>query len=48
MRFEIHRLDHHQDSANGRLIADAETVRALVEAAARTGERLYIRPCPTA
>ncbi|MDH6135094.1 hypothetical protein P3T37_004504 [Kitasatospora sp. MAA4] len=48
MRFEIQRLDHHQDPATDPLIADAETVRALVEAAARTGERLYIRPCPIA
>ncbi len=48
MRFEILRLDDHQGSATDRLIADAETVSELVAAAARTGERLYIRPCPTA
>ncbi|MCX4746899.1 hypothetical protein OG455_15440 [Kitasatospora sp. NBC_01287] len=48
MRFEILRLDDQQGSATDRLIADAETVRRLVEDAARTGERLYIRPCRTA
>lgn len=48
MRFEILRLDDLQDSATDPLIADAETVRELVAAAARTGERLYIRPCPPA
>ncbi|MDH6116507.1 hypothetical protein [Kitasatospora sp. GAS204B] len=45
MRFEILRLDDPQSSTTDRLIADAETVRRLVEDAARTGERLYIRPC---
>jgi hypothetical protein len=44
MRFEILHLDD-QGSAAVRQIADAETVRELVEDAARTGERLYIRPC---
>ncbi|MEZ0091062.1 hypothetical protein [Streptacidiphilus sp. EB129] len=47
MRFEITRLDDNE-SAEGadtdRLIADAETVRAMVEDAAESGERLYIRP----
>ncbi|MER6298411.1 hypothetical protein ABT247_02400 [Kitasatospora sp. NPDC001539] len=47
MRFEILRLDDTDGSAADRLIADAETVREYVEAAARTGERLLIRPCPT-
>ncbi|MGF1429448.1 hypothetical protein [Kitasatospora sp. LaBMicrA B282] len=45
MRFEILRLDDQRGAATDRLIADAETVRRLVEDAARTGERLYIRPC---
>lgn len=45
MRFEILRLDDIQGAATDTLIADAATVRELVEAAARTGERLYIRPC---
>ncbi|MFE4516008.1 hypothetical protein ACFRAR_35050 [Kitasatospora sp. NPDC056651] len=44
MRFEIVRLD---DTAADPLIADAATVNELVQAAARTGERLLIRPCPT-
>ncbi|MER7704897.1 hypothetical protein ABTX81_18640 [Kitasatospora sp. NPDC097605] len=47
MRFEILRLDDANGTATDRLIADAETVRELVQAAARTGERLLIRPCPT-
>lgn len=47
MRFEIVRLDEADGSATGRLIADADTVREVVQAAARTGERLLIRPCPT-
>ncbi|MDH6112670.1 hypothetical protein P3T36_001551 [Kitasatospora sp. MAP12-15] len=47
MRFEIHRLDQNQDPAADLLIADAATVRELIETAAKTGERLYIRPCPT-
>ncbi|MFG2906184.1 hypothetical protein ACGF13_14090 [Kitasatospora sp. NPDC048286] len=47
MRFEIVRLDDINGSAADRLIADAATVREVVEAAARTGERLLIRPCPT-
>ncbi|WP_406202837.1 hypothetical protein OH807_25265 [Kitasatospora sp. NBC_01560] len=47
MRFEILRLDDTRGTATDRLIADAETVREFVQAAARTGERLLIRPCPT-
>lgn len=45
MRFEILRLDDARGAATDRLIVDAETVRELVERAASTGERLYIRPC---
>ncbi|WP_168219625.1 hypothetical protein [Kitasatospora sp. MMS16-BH015] len=48
MRFEILRLDDAQGTATDSLIADAATVRELVEAAARTGERLLIRPCKAA
>ncbi|MFC1417400.1 hypothetical protein [Streptacidiphilus cavernicola] len=44
MRFEIMRLSDIDGSTTDRLIADAETVRAMVEDAAATGERLYIRP----
>jgi hypothetical protein len=44
MHFEILRLNDSEDSAADRLIADADTVRAMVEDAAATGERLYIRP----
>ncbi|MFJ6618362.1 hypothetical protein ACIQOW_12415 [Kitasatospora sp. NPDC091335] len=47
MRFEIVRLDGPDGSAADSLIADAATVREFVQAAARTGERLLIRPCPT-
>ncbi|MFJ3789229.1 hypothetical protein [Kitasatospora sp. NPDC090091] len=47
MRFEILRLDDAHGTATDRLIADAETVREVVQAAASTGERLLIRPCPT-
>jgi hypothetical protein len=43
MRFEVMRLDA-DGTTTDRLIADAETVRAMVEDAALTGERLYIRP----
>lgn len=46
MRFEIMRLDDADGVATDRFIADAEAVRELVETAAATGERLYIRPCP--
>jgi len=45
MRFEVMRLDDDNDgTGNDRLIADEETVRAMVEDAAESGERLYIRP----
>lgn len=44
MRFEIMRLNDTDGSTTDRLIADADTVRAMVEDAAATGERLYIRP----
>ncbi|MEV7781460.1 hypothetical protein [Kitasatospora sp. NPDC088351] len=47
MRFEILRLDDAHGGATNPLIADAETVREVVQAAAHTGERLLIRPCPT-
>ena len=43
MRFEVMRLDADGNTTDP-LIADAETVRAMVEDAALTGERLYIRP----
>jgi hypothetical protein len=48
MRFEITRLDDANGVATDSFIADADTVRELVEHAAATGERLYIRPCPVA
>ncbi|WP_181442527.1 hypothetical protein [Streptomyces tateyamensis] len=44
MRFEILRLDDQQGTAVDRVIVEAEAVRSLVEDAARTGARLYIRP----
>jgi hypothetical protein len=44
MRFEIVRLSETDGSTPEPLIADADTVRVMVEDAAATGERLYIRP----
>lgn len=48
MRFEIMRLDDAEGVDTDRFIADADAVRELIETAAATGERLYIRPCRTA
>ncbi|WP_169790674.1 hypothetical protein [Streptacidiphilus carbonis] len=44
MRFEIVRLSDTDGTTPEPLVADAETVRAMIEDAAATGERLYIRP----
>ncbi|MFE0463816.1 hypothetical protein ACFW1A_31635 [Kitasatospora sp. NPDC058965] len=44
MRFEILRLDDQQGAAVDRVIVEADAVRSMVEDAARTGERIYIRP----
>ncbi|MEY9963231.1 hypothetical protein ABIA33_001264 [Streptacidiphilus sp. MAP12-16] len=44
MRFEIMRLNDSEGSTEEPLIADEETVRAMVEDAAETGQKLYIRP----
>jgi hypothetical protein len=48
MRFEITRLNETDGSATDRLIADADTVRQMIEKAAVTGGRLYIRPAESA
>ncbi|SEK29395.1 hypothetical protein [Streptacidiphilus jiangxiensis] len=45
MRFEIFRLDE-AGVATDTLIAEADAVRSIVDHAAATGERLYIRPVP--
>jgi hypothetical protein len=49
VRFEILRLDldHASETERDPLIADAETVRAMLEDAELTGQRLYIRPAPS-
>ena len=44
MRFEIFRLDESGTSVGDSQIAEADAVRAIVEHAAATGDRLYIRP----
>ena len=43
MRFEIFRLDE-AGLARDTQIAEADAVRTIVDHAAATGERLYIRP----
>lgn len=48
MRFEILRLDEHHDGGRrAPLIADADTVRAMLVAAETNGQRLYIKPVRT-
>ncbi|GAB2590391.1 hypothetical protein GCM10027168_24420 [Streptomyces capparidis] len=44
MHFEIMRLNDTDGLAVDRTVADAATVEQLVQQAAATGERLYIRP----
>jgi hypothetical protein len=44
MRFEIFRLDENGTAVGDSQIAEADTVRVIVEHAAATGDRLYIRP----
>ncbi|WP_152648177.1 hypothetical protein [Streptacidiphilus anmyonensis] len=44
MRFEIFRLDENGTAVGDSQIAEAEAVRSIVEHAAATGDRVYIRP----
>jgi hypothetical protein len=44
MPFEIFRLDEAGGTATDALIAEADAVRDIIDTAAATGERLYIRP----
>ncbi|GGO85856.1 hypothetical protein [Wenjunlia tyrosinilytica] len=44
MDFEIMRLNDTDGAAVDRTVADAATVDELVQQAAATGQRLYIRP----
>lgn len=44
MRFEIFRLDERGAAVGDSRVADADAVRSIVDHAAATGERLYIRP----
>lgn len=46
MHFEIRRLDAAEGPAEGPTVVDAATLGEIVEEAAETGERLYIRPLP--
>lgn len=44
MRFEIMRLNDHDGSAVDSTVVDAASVKKIVQQAAETGQRLYIRP----
>jgi hypothetical protein len=44
MRFEIMRLDDINGSAVESTVVDAASVNRIVQQAAATGQRLYIRP----
>ncbi|WP_165845517.1 hypothetical protein [Streptacidiphilus pinicola] len=44
MRFEILRLDESGTPVGESQIAEADAVRSIVDHAAATGDRLYIRP----
>ncbi|MGX1976951.1 hypothetical protein [Streptomyces kronopolitis] len=48
MRFEIMRLDDADDSAVDSTVVDAASVNRIVQQAAATGQRIYIRPADTA
>lgn len=47
MQFEIFRLNETDGRAKDSVIAEADAVRELIDRAAATGERLYIRPLAT-
>lgn len=44
MRFEIMRLDDATGTAVDSTVVDADSVNGIVQQAAATGQRLYIRP----
>ncbi|MBY8884194.1 hypothetical protein K7472_04950 [Streptomyces sp. PTM05] len=44
MRFEIMRLDDANGTAVDSTVVDAASVKTIVQQAAATGQRLYIRP----
>lgn len=44
MRFEIMRLDDVDGAAVDSTVVDAASVKKIVQHAAETGQRLYIRP----
>ncbi len=44
MRFEIMRLDDVDGAAVDSTVVDAASVKKIVQQAAETGQRLYIRP----
>ncbi|GAA2471374.1 hypothetical protein GCM10010406_03720 [Streptomyces thermolineatus] len=44
MRFEIMRLDDLDGKAVDSTVVDAASVKQIVDLAAATGQRLYIRP----
>lgn len=44
MRFEIMRLDDLNGDAINSVVGDAAAVRKIVQQAAQTGQRIYIRP----
>ncbi|MEU2869229.1 hypothetical protein ACFY1P_02190 [Streptomyces sp. NPDC001407] len=48
MRFEIMRLDDIDGSAVDSTVVDAASVNRIVQQAASTGQRIYIRPAHTA
>lgn len=44
MRFEIVRLDDHDGTAADSTVVDAASVNQIVQQAAESGQRIYIRP----
>ncbi|MEH6378935.1 hypothetical protein V7793_32035 [Streptomyces sp. KLMMK] len=48
MRFEIMRLDDVDGSAVDSTVVDAASVNRIVQQAAFTGQRIYIRPATSA
>jgi hypothetical protein len=44
MRFEIMRLNDQDGTAVDSTVVDAASVKKIVQQAAETGQRLYIRP----
>jgi hypothetical protein len=48
LRFEIMRLDDIDGTAVDSTVVDAASVNRIVQQAAATGQRIYIRPAETA